>query len=63
MLNAGDYYEKKTRFTESQIIAVLKEADAGMKVEDVCRQQGIAMRRITNGNPNTAAWRPRTSNV
>lgn len=33
---------KKLRFTESQIIAVLKEADAGMKVEDVCRQHGIS---------------------
>ncbi|GLX83747.1 transposase [Thalassotalea eurytherma] len=33
---------KKSRFTESQIIAVLKEADAGMKVEDVCRQHGIS---------------------
>jgi putative transposase len=33
---------KKTRFTETQIIAILKEADAGMKVEDVCRKHGIS---------------------
>jgi putative transposase len=33
---------KKTRFTESQIIAVLKEADAGMKVEELCRKHGIS---------------------
>lgn len=33
---------KKSRFTESQIIAVLKEADAGMKVEDICRNHGIS---------------------
>ena len=33
---------KKSRFTESQIIAVLKEADAGMKVSDVRRQHGIS---------------------
>lgn len=33
---------KKSRFTESQIIAVLKEADAGMKVSDFCRQHGIS---------------------
>jgi len=33
---------KKSRFIESYIIAVLKEADAGMKVEGVCRQHGIS---------------------
>lgn len=33
---------KKTRYTESQIIAVLKEVDAGKKVEEVCRQHGIS---------------------
>ena len=33
---------KKSRFTESQIIAVLKEVDAGKKVEEACRQHGIS---------------------
>ena len=33
---------KKTRFTESQIVAVLKEADAGMAVKDICRKHGIS---------------------
>ena len=33
---------KKSRFSESQIIAVLKEADAGMKVEEICRKHGIS---------------------
>jgi transposase InsO family protein len=32
---------KKSRFSEHEIIAILKEADAGMKVKDVCRQHGI----------------------
>lgn len=34
---------KKSRFTESQIVEVLKQADAGVPVKDVCRQAGISL--------------------
>jgi putative transposase len=33
---------KKTRFTENQIIAILKQQDTGMKVADICREHGIS---------------------
>ena len=33
---------KGKRFTEEQIIRVLKEAESGLKVSDLCRQQGIS---------------------
>ena len=33
---------KKSRFTESQIVSILKEADAGMKVNELCRKHGIS---------------------
>lgn len=32
----------KKRFTEEQIIEVLKEADAGAKVPELCRKHGIS---------------------
>ena len=33
---------KRSRFTETQIVSILKEADAGTKVKDLCRKHGIS---------------------
>ena len=33
---------KKSRFTETQIVSILKQADSGMLVKDLCRQAGIS---------------------
>ena len=33
---------KRKRFTEEQIIALLKENEAGAKVDDLCRRHGIS---------------------
>lgn len=33
---------KRSRFTEEQVIAILKEQEAGMKTADVCRKHGIS---------------------
>jgi len=33
---------KRTKFTESQIIGILKEQEQGKKVADICREHGIS---------------------
>ena len=33
---------KRSKFSETQIVSILKEADSGMKVVDVCRKHGIS---------------------
>ena len=33
---------KRSRFTETQIVSILKEADGGAKVKDLCRKHGIS---------------------
>lgn len=33
---------KQNRFTESQIVSILKQQEAGAKVMDICREHGIS---------------------
>lgn len=40
---------KRWRFTEKQIIGMLKEAEAGAKTNDLARRHGVSEATIYNG--------------
>jgi putative transposase len=33
---------KKSRFTETQIVSILKQADSGQAVKELCREHGVS---------------------
>ncbi len=39
---------KRTRCSESQIVGILKQAHAGIKVKDLCREEGISYATYDN---------------
>jgi putative transposase len=41
---------KRSRFSEEQIIGILREQEAGMKVSDLCRKHGLS-------EPTFYAWK------
>jgi len=47
---------KKSRFTESQIVAVLKEGETGVPVAELCRKHGIS-------NATYYQWKSKYSGV
>jgi hypothetical protein len=51
---------KKGRFSEEQIIGILKQHEAGRKVADLAREPGIselAKPPSTPGKASTVAWK------
>ena len=51
---------RKSRFSTEQIIGFIKQADAGMAVADLARQNWFSPASFYQWRANTVAWRPRT---
>lgn len=51
---------KKSPYKEEQIIAVLKEVDAGGKLQDVIRRLGISEQTYYRWKAKHGEWRPAT---
>jgi putative transposase len=47
---------KRSKFTEEQILSIVKEGEAGRKVADLCRANGITEQNYYAGRPSTAGW-------
>jgi putative transposase len=48
---------KKGRFSEEQIIGILKRHEAGQKVADLAREHGISEATIYTWKASTAGWK------
>src|SRR5579872_4414069 len=48
---------RKTRFSEEQIIAILKEGEAGVEPGELCRRHGITRGSLYRWKAKYAAWR------
>jgi putative transposase len=49
--------------TEHQIVAILKEAEAGIPVKELCRKYGMGNSTFYKWRENMAVWKLQTSNV
>ncbi|NUE67699.1 transposase [Snodgrassella sp. ESL0253] len=51
------------KITEHQIVSILKEAEAGIPVKELCRKYSISNSALINDKRNTELWNHRISNI
>ena len=53
---------RQSKFTETQIVSILKEADAGRPVHEIWRTYSISSATYYTWKAKLGGWRRRTSN-
>lgn len=49
---------KRSRYSDSQIMAILKQAEAGTPVAELCREHGMSDATFYKWRPSMAGWIP-----
>ena len=47
---------KNGRFSDAQIMGILKQAEGGVPVSDLCREHGMSSAIFSSGGPSLAGW-------
>ena len=47
---------KNSKFSDGQIMSILKQAENGVPVSELCRQHGLAAQVFINGVRNMVGW-------
>lgn len=50
---------KAIRYSDPQILSILRQAEGGVAVAELCREHGMVLPRFTNGGRSSGAWTPR----
>ncbi len=48
---------KRARFSEEQIVGILKEHEAGRKVAELAREHGVSEATLYGGRVSMAGWK------
>src|SRR5665213_2432879 len=56
VIQARELTMKKSRYTEEQIIGILKQHEAGVKTADLCREHGISAATFYGWKSKFGAW-------